>query len=134
MTTKLATINTDLPTRLPRESRIESYLVDETFLMEQQRRKLEQHGHSRLAKVHVCEHTEPSRVVAEGELQNNILPHPDLNTQKNAGISPNLNPEPPLSDPARTQFDNERREQEKDKQLRLGLALNMRTAPEPRPS
>lgn len=111
-----------------------SYLVEETWSMERQRRLLEQEGHRHLAKVHAREHPEEdpsSRPAPEGELQNNILQNPWLDSQRFDGIDPNLNPEPPLNTEARREFDNERREQEMEKQLRLGNMPKFSTAPKP---
>ena len=43
-----------------------------------------------------------------------------------------MNPEPALNTEARREFDNEKREQEKEKQLRLGNMPKFSTAPTPR--
>ena len=67
----------------------------------------------------------------EGELQNTILQHPELDNQRFDGVDPNLNPEPPLNTDARREFDNERREQEMEKQLRLGNMPKFNSAPKP---
>ena len=90
--------------------------------MERKRRLAEQQGERQLGKVKAREHSEEEKKTAglEGELQNTILQHPYLDNQRYDGIDPNLNPEPPLNTDARREFDNERREQEKEKQLRLG--------------
>lgn len=111
-----------------------SILVDDTESMERARRNLEQKGHRKLAKVHAREHyerDEQKRQSLEGELQNDILQHPALNNQRFDGIDPNLNPEPPLNSEARREFDNEKREQEMEKQLRLGNMPKFSTAPKP---
>lgn len=110
-----------------------SYLVDETRSMDRQRRLAEQDGHRRLAKVHAREHSEaPQESPAlEGESQNNILQNPWLDSQRFDGVDPNLNPEPPLNSEARREFDNERRDQEMEKQLRLGNMPKFSTAPKP---
>ena len=119
---------TDLPTR----ERTGTYLVEETSTMDRQRRLAEQDGHRRLARVHAREHYESqSSASPEGELQNNILQNPWLDSQRFDGIDPNLNPEPPLNTDARREFDNERREQEMEKQLRLGNMPKFNTAPKP---
>lgn len=100
--------------------------------MERERRINEQQGHRQLARVHAREHSEqPEQSGPEGELQNNILQHPELDNQRFDGIDPNLNPEPPLNSEARREYDNERREQEMEKQLRLGNMPKMSTAPKP---
>lgn len=109
-----------------------SYLADETGTMERERRLAEQQGHRQFTRVHAREHHEEEpQVAAEGELQNNILQHPELDNQRFDGIDPNLNPEPPLNTEARREYDNERREQEKEKQLRLGNMPKFTTAPKP---
>ncbi len=112
-------------------TRIDSILVDETETMEWDQRATEQQGHRRLAKVHAREHHEAEQSAPEGELQNSILQHPDLDNQRFDGIDPNVSPEPALNTEARREFDNERREQEKEKQLRLGNMPNFSTAPKP---
>ncbi|MCX7117494.1 MAG: hypothetical protein NTW94_06275 [Legionellales bacterium] len=114
-----------------------SYLVDETVAMDRERRLAEQQGHRQFTRVHAREHPEePTHQPApEGELQNSILQHPSLDSQRFDGIDPGLNPEPPLNAAARTEFDNERREQEKEKQERLEHQLGLSNAPKfsPRP-
>ena len=123
----------DLSGRIPTGKQSGSYLVDETSSMDRERRLNEQQGHRQLAKVHAREHhpEEPRQSSPEGELQNNILQHPELDNQRFDGIDPNLNPEPPLNTEARREFDNERREQEMEKQLRLGNMPKFSTAPKP---
>ncbi len=120
-----------LPTTDKRQ-RSESILVDETATMARAQREAEQHGHRRLAKVHARDHHEELQQIApEGELQNSILQHPELDNQRFDGIDPNLNPEPPLNTEARREFDNEKREQDKEKQLRLGNMPKFSSAPKP---
>ncbi len=111
-----------------------SYLVDETSGMDRVRREAEQDGHRRLAKVHARDHQEQQQQeqpAPEGELQNNILQNPWLDSQRFDGIDPSLNPEPPMNTAARTEFDNEKRDQEMEKQLRLGNMPAFTTAPKP---
>jgi hypothetical protein len=119
---------TDLPSR-----KRGSYLVDETTTMDRQRRIAEQEGHRRIARVHAREHPEGlhQQPSLEGDLQNNIMQNPWLNSQRFDGIDPNLNPEPPLNSEARREFDNERREQEMEKQLRLGNMPRFNPTPKP---
>lgn len=117
----------------PRSS---SILVEDTTSMERQRRLHEQEGHRRYARVNAREHADAAiqqNVAAEGEMQNNILQNPWLNSQRFDGIDPNLNPEPPLNSEARREFDNQRREQDMEKQLRLGNMPKFSTAPKPKP-
>lgn len=114
----------------------DSYLVDETRRMARQQREAEQEGHRKLAKLHAREHNVEETqahqpVAAEGEMQNSILQNPWLNSQRFDGIDPNLNPEPPLNSEARREFDNEKREQEMEKQLRLGNMPKFSMAPKP---
>ena len=136
MSTKLNKSGTGLPTRLSTGSQPSSYLVDETFLMEQQRRQEEQQGHRRLAKVHAREHSESLQSAPEGELQNSILQHPDLDSQRLDGADINESPVPAQNTIARMEWDNAQREQAKEKQNRLehnlGMAPGMGTAPKPR--
>ncbi|WP_242604408.1 hypothetical protein [Legionella gresilensis] len=109
-----------------------SILRDDTPDMARKRRLLEQDGHRYLAKVHAREHnSEEDKPAPEGELQNSIKQHPWLDAQRFDGVDPNLNPEPPLNTAARREFDNERREQEMEKQLRLGNMPKFSTAPKP---
>lgn len=118
-----------------RIKRTDSYLANDTDSMERQRRINEQEGHRRYARVHAREHANLDGVNSdnslEGQAQNNILQNPWLNSQRFDGIDPNLNPEPPLNSEARREFDNERREQEMEKQLRLGNVPRVSPAPKP---
>lgn len=124
---------TDLPTRLPVQGRETSFLVAETKAMERKRRLAEQQGERQLGPVKAREHAEEEpQNSPEGELQNSILQHPALDTQRFDGIDTNLNPEPPLNTEARREFDNEKREQDKEKQLRLGNMPKFNSTPTPR--
>ncbi len=112
------------------------YLSDDTQSMDRQRRLKEQDGHRYYARVHARSHPDPEQMpqqqmAQDGEVQNNILQNPWLNSQRFDGVDPNLNPEPPLNTEARREFDNERREQEMEKQLRLGNMPKMSSAPKP---
>lgn len=111
-----------------------SILIAETKAMERNRRLMEQQGERRLASVKARDHSNDEHLEQspEGELQNNILQHPELASQRFDGVDPNLNPEPPLNSDARREFDNEKREQDKEKQLRLGNMPKYRTDPTPR--
>jgi len=112
---------------------IDSILIDETEGMDRERRLAEQDGHRRRAKVHAREHheREEQKQALEGKYENNILQHPALNSQRFDGVDPNVNPEPALNTDARREFDNERREQDKEKQLKLGNMPKFSTAPKP---
>jgi DNA-nicking Smr family endonuclease len=110
-----------------------SFLVVETKAMERQRRLAEQQGERKLASVKAREHSDyEAQPGPEGELQNSIIQHPALASQRFDGIDSPLNPEPPLNTDARREFDNERRNQEMEKQLRLGNMPKFTTAPKPR--
>ncbi|RUR18997.1 DNA mismatch repair protein MutS [Legionella sp. km535] len=123
----------ELPRRLPKAGGDGSFLVAETKAMERKRRLAEQQGERQIAPVKAREHSDVEpQPGPEGELQNSILQHPVLDSQRFDGIDPNLNPEPPLNTEARREFDNEKREQEQEKQLRLGNMPKFTTAPTPR--
>lgn len=113
-----------------------SILPDETRAMENRQRQAVQQGLRKLARVHARERyndeqQQQAQPAAEGEKQNDILQNPWLNSQRFDGVDPNLNPEPPLNTAARREYDNERREQEQEKQLRLGNMPKFSTAPKP---
>lgn len=111
-----------------------SLLVDETVEMERERRLVEQQGHRKFGRVNAREHHEKQmqQPGLESDLDMAILPNPWLQSQRFDGIDPNLNPEPPLNSEARREFDNQRREQEMEKQLRMGLMPRFTTAPTPK--
>ena len=131
--------NGELPDRLPvgKQARSGSILLDETLKMAGDQRRAEQQGHRRLAKVHARERPEalPEQVAPEGALQNDILQHPALDSQRFDGIDPSLNPAPELNTEARLKYDNEKREQDREKQERLenvlGLANQPKFSPKP---
>ncbi len=134
MNDKIKTKNGRLPgRRFPSNAGSEgSYLGEETVRMDRDRRLAEQKGHAKFTKVHAREHQENEEKMApEGDLQNSILQHPELDNQRFDGVDPNLNPEPPLNTEARREYDNEKREQEMEKQLRLGNMPKFSTAPKP---
>jgi len=109
-----------------------SILSDDTENMGRRRRDLEQKGHRKLARVHAREHHQRVEDKQAGlEMQSGALQHPALDNQRFDGIDPNLNPEPALNTDARREFDNARREQEMEKQLRLGNMPSFSTAPKP---
>ncbi|KTC68323.1 putative Smr domain protein [Legionella birminghamensis] len=118
---------------IPEGEQRQSYLVDESRAMERKRRLLEQDGHRKMARVHAREHNDEEMNTPEGELQNSIMQHPLLADQRYDGYDPNVNPEPPLNSEARREFDNEKRKQEQEKQLRLGNMPKF-TAPRPSPN
>ena len=128
-------IDEGLPGRLPgrKGKGASSYLVEDSGTMMRQQREIEQQGHRRLAKVNARDHEKENEdtPAPEGELQNSILQHPYLDKQQYDGVDPNVSPEPPLNTKARRDFDNERREQAQEKQLRLGNMPKFSTAPKP---
>ena len=113
-----------------------SYLVEETTKMGRMQRAAEQVGHRRLARVNAREHSNDDPQSGQGleaDSHNAMPEHPYFkDNQRFDGVDPNLNPEPPLNTAARTEYDNERREQEQEKQLRLGNMPQFSNAPKPR--
>lgn len=110
-----------------------SYLVDETMSMERQRRLKEQQGHRRLGRVKARDHGPEASRQHGNELDSALegpLQHPDLNTPRFDGVDPNLNPEY-LSPEARREYDNQKRQQDMEKQLRLGNMPKHNSTPKP---
>lgn len=99
----------------------QSILVEETQAMENERRLLEQQGMRRYGQVSQRPRTELEHT-ADNTLTQGVGPkeHPFLSSQRYQGVEPNLSPEPEIGTEARRQFDNDRREQEQEKQYRLG--------------
>ncbi|USQ14583.1 hypothetical protein J2N86_04515 [Legionella lytica] len=131
MSTKVTIPDTNLPTTRRVES---SYFAAETKDMERRRRLMEQDGERRIARVNAREHNTNDNIgdTPEEAADNGMLQHPYLNNPRFDGIDPNVNPEPPLNSEARREYDNKRREQEKEKQLRLGNMPKYSNAPTPR--
>lgn len=131
MSTKVTIPDTNLPTTRRVES---SYFAAETKDMERRRRLMEQDGERRIARVNAREHNTNDHIgdTPEEAADNGMLQHPYLNNPRFDGIDPNVNPEPPLNSEARREYDNKRREQEKEKQLRLGNMPKYSNAPTPR--
>lgn len=109
-----------------------SYLSEETFLMGREQREAEEQGHRHLAKVYVREHEEP-REGAGNEYQSEMKQHPWLDKQSLDGIDSDLNPKWDLNPEVRTELENELREQELEKQLKLGLNPKFSSTPEFKP-
>ena len=104
-----------------------STFKEETRVMENARRDLEQSGHRRLGiSVHAREriNDEPLSLEQgiEAEAASSLLQNPLLDNQRFDGVDPNVNPVPAMNTAARTEYDNIQREQELQKQLRLGLS------------
>lgn len=114
----------------PKQSGI---LVAETRVMYNDQREEEQQGHRRFARVNANERLdeEPKHAAAEGEFQNDIPQHPDLNTPQYDGIDDlNVNPIPALNTEARKKYDELQLQKQLKYQLEHGLRPN--TAPTPR--
>ena len=97
----------------------------ETRRMGNVRRNQEQSGHRGLGiRVQSNERSDEEPMAMEQSLENqsSLMNNPLLDTQRFDGIDPSVNPAPALNTAARTEFDNIKREQEMEKQLRLGLA------------
>jgi hypothetical protein len=122
---------------MAKDSTKPTILVEETEVMERQRRLIEQERHNKFAKVNAREHrldeSQPQNA-NELDMNNGIPQHPFLATQRFDGTDPNLNPEPPLNSQARADYDNAKREQEMEKQLRLGLVPDFKNTPTPKPT
>jgi len=115
----------------------ETYLADDTVERENQRRPKEQEGLRRLSGMSVQAHdrdvpTESADLGIDQHMGAGIEEHPLLDKQQFDGIDASVNPAPSLSDAeARREYDNARNEQQLQKQLKLGLAPKMNTAPKP---
>lgn len=119
--------------RTPYSKETDSYLQEESKKMQNQRREIEQKGERQFARVNVQEHSdEELQHEAGDELQSDLLQHPWFQGQRFDGIDDNT-PEPALNSSARKDFDNARREQEMEKQLRLGLAPGPKFSSTPKP-
>jgi hypothetical protein len=115
-----------------------SRYAQETKSMENARRDLEQNGLREKFKVKVnsLERINDEIPSAEESLeaQSSIEMNPLLaDNQRFDGIDPTVNPEPALNTDARREYDNQRREQEMEKQLRLGNMPQMGRQFNPRP-
>lgn len=134
MSKKILLTDTRLKASDSSGKRERSFLVEETKSMERERRLLEQAGERRIARVNAREHAdaEVSSNNLEEAAENGMLQHPELDNQRFDGIDPTVNPAPALNDKARREFDNERRNQEQEKQLRLGNMPQFSKAPVPR--
>ena len=104
-----------------------STFKQETRVMENARRDLEQTGHRRLGiAVHAREriNDEPLSLEQgmEAQAASSLMQNPLLDNQRFDGADPNVNPVPAMNMAAQTEFENIKREQELKKQLRLGLS------------
>jgi len=123
--------------RIGKPTEPETYLTDDTVLRENQRRPLEQAGLRRLSGMSVKGHerevpTESAEHGLEQQMSAGVEEHPLLDKQQFDGIDASVNPAPSLSDAeARREHDNARNEQQLQKQMKLGMAPTMNTAPKP---
>lgn len=110
-----------------------TYLIEETEFMNYERRGLEQKVEGQFARVE--ERRKPKRDNNSGPgVQEQMKQHPLLDSQRFDGIDPSLNPAPFGNQEAMIEFENERREQKMEQQLRLGNMPKMGRSmtPEPR--
>lgn len=84
-----------------------SFLADDTDHMKREQRQMVQTvERQRYGKVHERDHEERLRASQEGDLQNDILNHPELDDQAHDG-DPDVNPAPPLNTEARREYDKQ---------------------------
>ena len=100
-------------------------LRSETRQMEIDQRKLEQAGHRQYAQINAREKN-PNEPTQSPELDqgNGMKEHPLLQNQRYDGTDGALNPSPPNNPDALWIYENERQEEEKAKELRLGNELS----------
>jgi hypothetical protein len=108
-----------------------SFLVDETRSMENQRRLQEQEGMRRFGRVNQRDRVDETASAGNELGHHGPKEHPFLQSQRFDGIDPSVSPAPDIGTDARREFDNELRNQEQEKQLRLGN-MPKPTAPEPK--
>jgi len=116
-----------------------STYIKETRAMANDRRDKEQSGHRGLGiSVHARERVNDEPLSMEQSLEaqssSTLMSNPLLDSQRFDGIDPNVNPAPALNTDARTEYDNLKREQEMEKQLRLGLMPSNSKKFNPKPS
>jgi len=112
-----------------------TFLIEETKQMERNRRMMEQDGERRLARVHAREHAVAETQagdVLESTVDNGLLQHPEINNQHFDGMDPTVNPAPNYGGEKKTKYENERRTQEQEKQLRLGNMPRYNNSPRPK--
>lgn len=133
MSIKTRRIKVGTPAKPDFPSGVPSLLVEETKAMERKRRRLEQQGERKFGSVKERDHSLDERAAApEGELQNDILQHPELaDKPQYDGTDSNLNPVPALNTDARREYDNAKNEQNLEYQMRMGLNPNFNKAPKP---
>jgi hypothetical protein len=116
-----------------------SNYINENCDMAIGRRLIEQSGHRGLGiSVHANERVNDEPLSMEQSLEaqssSTLMSNPLLDSQRFDGIDPNVNPAPALNTDARTEYDNLRRQQEMEKQLRLGLMPSNSKKFNPKPS
>lgn len=107
-----------------------SFLVAETAEMEDRRRLREQQGHRARFQARVQEHSQKPELPQGEDPGESPLSHPDLESQLFDGIDPDVSPLP-LTKKSLIDFENERRDQELQKKLALGLIPGMSSVPKP---
>lgn len=114
----------------------ETFLVDETKAMENERRLQEQSGHRKFARTITRDRVDEPENTQGNELSMGQGPkeHPYLQSQRFDGVDPNVSPAPDIGTDARREFDNEKREQDKEKQLRMQNQLQNKNEYQARPS
>lgn len=121
-------------TRFPGDGEEEGILVPQTKAMEDFRRLEEQEGLRKLtqAKIHARDREQVYLSTPEGELQNDIMQHPLLaERQQFDGVDIPLSQLPYMNRDAKTKYENAKREQQLELQMRLGHMPKMGTAPKP---
>ena len=111
-----------------------SYLVEETEFMGYERRGLEQQVERQLARVEDRKKPERQLGNTPGQQEQKIKQHPLLDSQRFDGIDPGLNPAPFGIESAEIDFENKQREQQLEKQLRLGNMPKMGQNFNPQPN
>lgn len=106
---------------------------EESGRLANRRRQLEQAGHRRYARVNARFKPEVSNEPGMGP-KSTLQQHPLLKTQRFAGVDKNMGVDPRYNPDAKREFENETREQEKEKQLRLGNMPSNSKRFDPRPS
>jgi hypothetical protein len=135
MSTDRTSINISIPNGdSSGRKRKSTFLVEDTESMERKRRRNVQDWlRRRFASVHAREH--PDEVTGnyfEEALDNGIEQHPDLNSPLYDGRDPTVNSLPNVGSENRTKFENERRDQEQEKQNRLGYMPGFKNTIRPR--
>lgn len=92
--------------KTPNSKKTDSYLSEESKIMSNQRREIEQKSERQFGRVIEKKHSDEEQNNPEGDLQNDIPPHPWLQSQRVDGADPDVSPAPPLNTEARREYDN----------------------------